>query len=91
MTYFDKPYKSRLTIMFPSFTYNLLMSIIFTILKLTNVIDWDWVWVLNSLWLPYVIILVLWLFLWLIATLGIFLLLRKCGISVKTHIKKLKR
>lgn len=91
MTYSDKPYKSRLTIMFPSFTYNLLMSIIFTILKLTNVIDWNWVWVLNSLWLPYVIILVLWLFFWLIATLGILLLLRKCGISVKTHIKKLKR
>lgn len=27
--------------------------IIFIILKLTNLIDWSWVWVLSPLWIPY--------------------------------------
>lgn len=35
-----------------------LLTIMFIGLKLSNNIDWDWVWVLSPLWLPFVIILV---------------------------------
>ena len=34
-----------------------LLTIMFIGLKLSNNIDWDWVWVLSPLWLPFVIIL----------------------------------
>ena len=34
-----------------------LLTILFITLKLTNVIDWSWWWVLSPLWLPVVIVL----------------------------------
>jgi uncharacterized integral membrane protein len=36
-----------------------LLTILFIALKLTNQIDWDWVWVLSPLWLPLAIILII--------------------------------
>ena len=31
--------------------------LIFLVLKLTNLIDWSWMWVLSPLWLPITVIL----------------------------------
>lgn len=33
-----------------------LLTIMFIFLKLTNVIDWSWLWVLSPLWIPLAII-----------------------------------
>ena len=55
---------------FPSITYNLLIAFVFTILKLTNVIDWDWIWVLHPLWLPYLLILAIFLFFFILSLIG---------------------
>ena len=39
-----------------------LLGIVFIILKLTGVIDWNWWWVTSPLWGGYVLIAVLYLF-----------------------------
>ena len=44
------------------------LTIVFIILKLTNVITWSWWWVLSPLWIPWVIILFVILFVILFAT-----------------------
>lgn len=36
-----------------------LLTFVFIILKLTNVIAWSWLWVLSPIWIPYAIVLVL--------------------------------
>lgn len=82
--------KKKFVITFPSFTYNLLIAAIFTILKLMDVIDWNWIWVLNSLWLPYLLMLSIFSFFFILSTIGLFIFFKKCGIKVKTYIKKLK-
>lgn len=35
------------------------LTLIFIILKLTNVIDWSWVWVLAPLWIPLALVAVI--------------------------------
>ena len=35
-----------------------LLAIVFIVLKLTNVIDWSWWWVLSPIWISLIIILV---------------------------------
>ena len=39
-----------------------LLLVAFVVLKLTNVIDWSWWWVLSPFWMPLSIIVVLFLF-----------------------------
>ena len=34
-----------------------LLTIVFIVLKLTNVITWSWWWVLAPLWIPFLIVL----------------------------------
>ena len=51
-----------------------LLTLVFIVLKLTNYIDWSWVWVLSPLWLG-----------WLVVT-AILFILALVGIS-KTTIK----
>lgn len=34
----------------------ILMTALFFMLKLTNIIDWNWVWIFAPLWIPLVII-----------------------------------
>lgn len=34
-----------------------ILTIVFIILKLTDVINWSWWWVLSPLWLPVIIVL----------------------------------
>lgn len=36
----------------PSMGLGLILTIIFIILKLTDNIDWSWVWILSPLWVP---------------------------------------
>lgn len=38
------------------------LTLIFVTLKLTNVIAWSWWWVLSPLWLPWIVLLLVWLF-----------------------------
>lgn len=49
------------------------------ILKLTNVIDWDWGWILAPLWVPYACFIVLGIFL------AIFLLI--CNVKERNFKK----
>ena len=34
-----------------------ILTIVFIVLKLTNVIDWSWLWVLAPFWIPWAIVL----------------------------------
>jgi hypothetical protein len=34
------------------------LTLIFIVLKLCNVINWSWLWVLSPLWLPFSIVMV---------------------------------
>lgn len=38
-----------------------LLGIAFIVLKLTNFIDWSWLWVLAPFWMPVVLLLVLYI------------------------------
>ena len=71
---YNKKKKYLIELDFPSITYNLLIALVFTILKLTNVIDWDWIWVLHSLWLPYLLVLTIFLFFFILYLIGLFIL-----------------
>ena len=39
--------------------FSVLLAIAFIVLKLVNVIDWSWWWVLAPLWLPFALVVVL--------------------------------
>lgn len=45
-----------------------LLTVVFIALKLTNVIDWSWWWVLSPLWVWFVVILIVIIFIsiWLV-------------------------
>lgn len=36
-----------------------LLAIVFIVLKLMNIISWSWLWVLAPLWMPFCLIIVL--------------------------------
>ena len=42
-----------------SFPIASILSIVFVVLKLTNVISWSWWWVLSPLWIPLGLIAIL--------------------------------
>lgn len=33
-------------------TWSTVLAIVFLVLKLTDVIDWSWVWILSPMWIP---------------------------------------
>lgn len=35
-----------------------LLTIVFIVLKLTNVIDWKWIWVLSPLWISVILVII---------------------------------
>jgi hypothetical protein len=35
------------------------LTLIFVVLKLVDVISWSWIWVLSPLWIPYMFIFIL--------------------------------
>lgn len=39
-----------------------MLCIVFIALKLMHYIDWSWWWVLSPLWIPLIVILIIWLF-----------------------------
>ena len=40
-----------------------LLTLLFIALKLCNIIDWSWWWVLSPLWIPFALVIVLIMFL----------------------------
>lgn len=40
-----------------------LLAIVFIVLKLTGYIDWSWWWVLSPIWIPVIILLIIY-FVW---------------------------
>lgn len=48
-----------------------LLTLVFIVLKLTNYIDWSWVWVLSPLWLGWLGWLVVTAILFVLALIGI--------------------
>lgn len=42
-----------------------LVTALFFVLKLANIIDWDWIWVFAPLWIPLIIVAVFIIFAWL--------------------------
>lgn len=38
-----------------------LLTIVFITLKLTHTIDWSWLWVLSPLWIPFALVLLIFL------------------------------
>lgn len=47
-----------------------LLTILFIGLKLGGVIAWSWLWVLSPLWIPALIAILIWLFLFTLAMIG---------------------
>lgn len=41
-----------------------ILGIAFVVLRLCDVIHWQWVWVLSPFWIPWVLVIVLLLFIW---------------------------
>jgi hypothetical protein len=39
--------------------FSALLTILFTLLKISKIIKWSWLWVLSPLWIPSVIFIVL--------------------------------
>ena len=39
--------------------YPVILAIVFTVLKLTKVIDWSWWWVLSPIWITFLLIVIL--------------------------------
>lgn len=48
--------KERISI---SFSGTSLLSVAFIVLKLCNVIDWSWWWVLAPIWIPIALVIIL--------------------------------
>jgi hypothetical protein len=38
-------------------SFNVLLGLLFIGLKLSNIINWSWLWVLSPLWIPFVLLL----------------------------------
>lgn len=38
------------------------LLIVFIVLKLTNNLDWDWLWVLSPLWIPFALVIAILVF-----------------------------
>lgn len=53
-----------------------MLTIVFITLKLTNVIDWSWLWVLAPIWLPFAVIAVISMFIGLCQTIAEYLEMR---------------
>lgn len=49
-----------------------LLTIAFIVLKLCNVIDWSWIWVLSPFWIPIAIVLIIWMLVTVIGFFGLF-------------------
>lgn len=41
-----------------NFSYGALLTIVFVVLKLLNVISWSWLWVLSPLWISFILFVI---------------------------------
>ena len=46
-----------------------LLTIAFIVLKLCNVIEWSWIWVLSPIWIPCVVVIIIWLVIGIVTSL----------------------
>ena len=46
-----------------------LLTIAFIVLKLCNVIEWSWIWVLSPIWIPCVVVIIILLVIGIITSL----------------------
>ena len=46
-----------------------LLTIAFIVLKLCNVIEWSWIWVLSPIWIPFIILIIILLVIGIITSL----------------------
>lgn len=58
------------------FGLSTLLFLIFLVLKLTNYITWSWLWITSPLWIPWAIVL------------GVFIILFPISQFIKYHAKK---
>ena len=66
-----------------------MITLILVILKLTEVIDWSWVWVTSPIWIPIALVLFI-----LFVALGVVLILFAMGVDrdkIKDGLNKLKK
>jgi len=47
------------TVTYQGIGFSGLLAIVFIILKLLNVINWSWIWVLAPIWIPFISALIL--------------------------------
>lgn len=47
-----------------------LLTIVFITLKLTHTIDWSWLWVLSPLWIPFALVLLIFLIILTVAAIS---------------------
>jgi hypothetical protein len=52
-----------------SFPFVSILTIVFIVLKLTNVIDWSWWWVLSPLWIGALFVITVFVIIFIIAVL----------------------
>lgn len=50
--------KTKIYFTMPTFIGILICQLVLIVLKLTNVIQWDWVFVIAPLWIPYILFIV---------------------------------
>lgn len=48
-----------------------MLGILFITLKLTGVISWSWLWVLSPIWIPFALIIIIFLFAGLAALISV--------------------
>lgn len=58
----------------PAAPWGMALFITFLVLKLTHVIDWSWWWVTAPVWGPFALVLAIWLF--ALAVIGVFAIRR---------------
>ena len=51
--------KSSAAVYGGGFSFSGVLTIVFIVLKLCNVIDWSWVWVLSPIWISFIISIIL--------------------------------
>ena len=54
-----------------------LLAIVFITLKLMNIINWPWIWVLAPIWIPVALVLIILLILFVIKGIGVAINKRK--------------
>lgn len=60
------------------------LCLVFIVLKLTNYIDWSWVWVISPFWISFALVFIVWLSIIIFA----YILKIYCKVFKKKELKK---